>query len=285
VVDAFGIAEIHPTLPHGRTWHCRWGAGPERRLRSGDDSPADPGMLFLGVGDYTVFGAAGPRAGQVRVTGEYPRLYVRATADDTVPPDPSTPTWGDVEVTVYCYSTGPSDVAWAGIEAVAKTNHLPDDWDAQSRGYGGRMLFDGRLDFEKEVSHPDRIDVQHPLGRWDFPFRRWIGFKLVARNARAGRAVHLELHRDLSIEGDVLNPAGPPGGGAWELVGEHLDDGTWSTGFGSAAVAAPADRGVADRSLPLTWPNHSVYLRTDGLTPDIPQFYKWLSVREIASLP
>jgi hypothetical protein len=39
-----------------------------------------------------------------------------------------------------------------------------------------------------------------------------------------------------------------------------------------------------DATLPFTWPNYSVYLRTDGIVDDIPQFYAWLSVREVAPI-
>jgi hypothetical protein len=45
---------------------------------------------------------------------------------------------------------------------------------------------------------------------------------------------------------------------------------------------SPDDDPYGAASKPLTNPNYSIYLRTDGLTASIPQYYKWFSVREIA---
>jgi hypothetical protein len=281
--DQFGIKKLYPSV--GREWFNVWSTGAQRNL-TWDTYSSDPGMVFRGDTSAIVYGSAGTRAGQMQVTGDAPRIYIRDSGTEAIPPADSVLKWNNVEVTFYAYSTGNSGVGWAGLEAVAKTNHLPDSWDCATRGYGARMLFDGRLDFEKEVSHPGDINVQRSLGTWSggLPLNRWIGFKYVARNVDNNTHVKLELYRELSI-GNVVNPSAPAGGGTWELVGTFTDTGTWSTGFGSCTAQTAWDNGHTDRSLPLTWPNWSVYLRTDGITASIPQYYKWLSVREVAPLP
>jgi hypothetical protein len=288
-LDEFGIARLYPSV--GREWFNAWNQGQARTLTWGEYA-TDP-ELVCGDGTYTIYGSSGPRAGQMQVMGEAPRVYVRDSDTEQAPPPADVLKWNNVEITFYAYSTGNSGVPWAGIEAVAKTNHLPDSWDCATRGYGGRMLFDGRLDFEKEVSHTNGINVQHSVGNWTggLPLRRWIGYKFVARNINAGNdgswendtRVQLELYRDLSI-GDAVNPPPPANGGTWELLGTFIDDGSWSTGFGRCVPPAGTNEFNTDRAAALVWPNWSVYLRTDGLTADIPQYYKWLSVREIAPI-
>lgn len=281
--DPFGIKKLYPSV--GREWFNVWGTGAQRTL-TWDTYSSDPGMVFRGDTNAIVYGSAGTRAGQMQITGDAPRIYIRDSGTEAIPPLDSVLKWNNVEVTFYAYSTGNSGVGWAGLESVVKTNHLPDSWDCATRGYGGRMLFDGRLDFEKEVSHPSGINVQQSLGNWSggLPLNRWIGFKMVARNVDSNTHVRLELYRELSI-GNVVNPSAPAGGGNWELLGTYTDTGTWSTGFGSCTAQSTWDNGHTDRSLPLTWANWSVYLRTDGITASIPQYYKWLSVREVAPLP
>jgi hypothetical protein len=281
--DPFGIKKLYPSV--GREWFNVWSTGAQRTL-TWDTYSTDPGMVFRGDTNATVYGSSGTRAGQMQVIGDAPRIYIRDSGTESIPPLDSVLKWNNVEVTFYAYSTGNSGVGWAGLESVVKTNHLPDSWDCATRGYGGRMLFDGRLDFEKEVSHPSDINVQQSLGSWSggLPLNRWIGFKMVARNVDNNTHVKLELYRELSI-GNVVNPSAPAGGGTWELLGSYTDTGAWSTGFGTCTAQATWDNGHTDRSLPLTWANWSVYLRTDGITASIPQYYKWLSVREVAPLP
>jgi len=283
-LDAFGLRELYPSV--GREWFCAWDSGSQRTITWGTES-TDPGLVIRGSTSVTIYGASGTRGGQMRVSGTNPRIYIRSSETEAIPPSSEVQKWNNVEVTFYAYSNKDSGVGYAGLEAVVKTNHMPDSWDATTRGYGGRMLFDGRIDFEKEVSHGAGYNVQNSLSTWSggLPLQRWIGYKLVARNCASNTHVKLELYRELSL-GSQTNPAVPSGGGTWELLGTYTDTGAWSTGFGSATALCSFDTGRTDRSLPLTWANWSVYLRTDdddnlGLV----QYYKWLSVREIAPLP
>ncbi|WP_432973752.1 hypothetical protein [Dactylosporangium sp. CA-233914] len=302
-LDGFGIGMLHPAV--GKQWCCAWGQGSQRTYDGVCDLAADPELVMCN-GDFTavVFGAGGPRAGQMRIHGPHPRIYVRGNDSRAIPPGiAEADKWHNVEITFYAYSTAGSPVAWAGLEAVARTNHFPDDWQCTSGGYGARMLFDGRIDFEKEVYHAPNTNFQTPAltGRWTdahgsvagrLPLGRWIGFKFVVRNIDAGndgdwrsdRAVHLELYRDLSI-GDVTNPLPPADGGDWELVAAYTDLGRLSSGTPCTHRVSPDDDPYGSASKPFLWPNYSVYLRTDGLPAAFPQYYKWFSVREIAPAP
>lgn len=282
-IDQFGLKKLYPSV--GREWFNAWNSGSQRTI-TWDVASTDPGMVIRGNTSVTVYGGSGARAGQMQVNGENPRIYIRDSGTEAIPPPANVLMWNNVELTFYAYSTANTGVSWAGLQGHVKTNHLPDSWDCQSRGYGGRMLFDGRLDFEKEVSHPSGINAQHSIGTWPggLPLNRWIGYKLVARNVDNNTHVKLELYRELSI-GNVTNPSAPAGGGDWELLGTYTDTGDWSSGQGSCAPQTAFDNDKTDRSLPLTWANWSVYLRSDGQGTSKPQYYKWLSVREIAPLP
>jgi hypothetical protein len=291
MIDAHGIRMLAPTA--GREWHSAWDAG-DPRVYVDRGGPADPGLaLANGHHRIEVIGASGPRAGQMRVVGEHPRIYVRDSESFAVPPPIADDRrWGDVEVTFYALSTGASAVPWAGIAAAVKTNHWPDDWQCASGGYVARMLFDGRVDFVKELYHvpnttfrrgavTDAWRPEHGSVDGRLPLGRWIGFKLLARND--GPHVRLELYRDLSL-GREPDPDPPADGGDWEPVASCIDDGTWSSGDPCIPRDTALDAEYGDASRPFTWPNYSVYLRTDGLGEDIPQYYKWFSVREVAAL-
>lgn len=302
-VDAFGIAKLNPSV--GKEWFSAWENGSGRTYASSSNFAVDPELAFEN-GDQTaeIFGSTGARSGQMKLFGDYPRVYVRNNASFSIPPGISpADKWNNVEITFYAYNTGDSGVGWAGLEAVAKTNHWPDDWQCTSGGYGARMLFDGRVDFEKELYHSPNVNFQagSRSNYWTaaegsvdgkLPLDRWIGFKFVARNIDAGNdgdhandtAVRLELYKEMSI-GDVANPMAPANGGNWELVTSYTDTGNLSSGAACTHTSSPDDDPYGAASKAFTWPNYSVYLRTDGLTSSIPQYYKWFSVREVAPIP
>ncbi len=296
-LDKFGIEMLQPSV--GKEWFNSWSDGPPRTY-SENGGDADP-ELALANGHHVVSigGARGLRPGQMRVVGAHPRVYVRASESFEIPPPiRRADMWNNVELTFYAYCTGASDVPWAGLAAAVKTNHWPDSWQCTSGGYVARMLFDGRVDFVKELYHdpnttfvagavPNSWGADHGSTDGTLPLNRWIGFKLLARNVEwsdgRGPHVRLELFRDLSVGGDEC-PAPPVGGGAWERIAEFTDDGSWSSGMPCTGISAPDDEQYGDAGRPFTWPNYSVYLRTDGLTDDIPQYYTWFSVREVSSL-
>src|SRR5690349_21808876 len=62
--------------------------------------------------------------------------------------------WRDVEITMYFMRVSDSNVAYSGMEAVARANHLIDTIYCDTRGSSARMRDDGHIDFEKETHHP-----------------------------------------------------------------------------------------------------------------------------------
>jgi hypothetical protein len=303
VLDPFGLRKLNPSV--GKQWFSGWSTGSARTYTNAGNMAVDPELAFAnGAQTAEIFGSAGTRSGQMKLFGDYPRVYVRKNESFAIPPGISAADkWNNVEITFYAYSTGDSGVGWAGLEAVAKTNHWPDKWQCTTAGYGARMLFDGRVDFEKELYHSPNVNFQagQVANHWTaaegsvggrLPLNRWIGFKFVARNIDAGNdglwqndtQVRLELYKEMSI-GNVPNPTAPAGGGNWQLVTSYTDTGNLSSGTPCTHTSSPDDDSYGAASKPLTAPNYSIYLRTDGLTSSIPQYYKWFSVREVAPIP
>lgn len=258
--DAFGISYIQPTLAGGTYWISNW--GPRRDFDAVD--PADSWFdADHGSGSYSAGG------GQLRISGDVPRMYVHDPARQRQ--------WRDVEITMYFQRKDDSDVPYAGMTAVARANHLAtengtDDL-CDTRGYGARARHDGDLDFEKETAHPDNESTAGTTyWRDGMPFDQWIGYKFLVYDTEAG--VKLELW---------LDSADGRSGGTWRKINEITDNGRL---FGSEACAKGIDPQMALTNSPKRAgsesgkPNLSVYFRSDGVASD-GLIYKWGSVREI----
>ena len=258
--DPFDIDYLMRTLPAGTLWVSNW--GPEREFDGVDpDDPwfdADHGSASYKAGN-----------GQLAISGDVPRMYVHDPALERQ--------WRDVEVTMYVKRVSDSGVPYAGMTAVARSNHLATEDGTSNlcdtRGYGGRLRFDGHADFEKETAHPQN-DTTGNVNVWPngMPHDVWIGYKYVVFDARDG--VHLELWIDRD-DGR--------GGGDWQLVDRAVDDGHL---FGNEPCAVGVDPRLKLTNSPHRQgsesgkPNVSVYFRSDGINSD-GLVYKWGSVREI----
>jgi hypothetical protein len=158
-------------------------------------------------------------------------------------------------------------VSFAGLQVYARTDHTRDEDLCADRGYGGRLLFDGRADFEKEIAHhlPNGYVQAATTQVWQRRMvrHRWIGLKFVVRNLPA--AVRLELWRDRR---NGYN------GGKWEKLGEWTDRGEWG-------VKTPPCAAGVDPAEVLAAPAPSVYIRNDEIRE---MRYKWFSIREIAPI-
>jgi len=295
---------LYRTAPGGREWFNRWNEGAKRTITWGQDS-VDPEFIVRGNSNCVIYGKDGDKAGQIKVAGPAPRLYVRGSPSEDVPPPAGTPKWNNVEVTFYAKTTDAgARLGYAGLEAVCRTNHFPDSDDLSTRGYGGRILFDGRIDIEKELSHGKKSNIRSaPVFVWtqadggllsddssleaangnrpvyQFPMNKWIGYKLVARNCDNDSAVLVEVYVDRtdgknggdwqlakSVKDIAYDPARPEAYFSKELWHDAGD-------FKSKGSADPSQHGM-----PITSPGHSIYLRTDGNTE---QFYRFFSIREI----
>lgn len=260
--DRFGITFLAPTMPEGTIWTSQWATA---RSFDGVD-PRDP--WFDADHGSASFRAGG---GELTISGESPRMYVHDPRERRQ--------WRDVEVTMYVKRVADTGVPYAGMTAVARANHLltetGTDALCDTRGYGGRLRFDGHTDFEKETAHPENDTVgNRSLWPSGMPVGRWIGYKYLVFDQSDG--VHLELWIDESGGSD---------GGSWQLANRAVDDGDL---FGTEACADGVDPRMALTARPdrkgseSGRPNVSVYFRSDGIAPD-GLVYKWGSIREIAA--
>jgi len=259
-LDSFGVALLYPSAPRGTSWTSKWSEGGPRVLGYQAD-PQDPWFdCAHGDARYSIDGE-----GVLTAAGETPRMYVHDPEGKRL--------FTNVEITVYGMRAGETKpVGWAGLMTYAKTDHRNDSDACATRGYGARLTYDGRADFEKETSHGKskgyaRAASVKPWPRQGgMPSGTWIGYKFIARDSDKGKKVRLELWMDLTDGKD---------GGDWKLVTQFLDEGKW----GSDADACSPGK---DPAQVLTGPFPVVYIRTDSVSD---MRYKRFSVREIAPLP
>jgi len=274
-IDKFGVAQLYQSsITKTREWYSQWDQGSQRNFSFGPAGAFDPQLIFRGSGNYSIYGANSARSGQMRVSGSCPRIYVRASPNESDALPSTTPVWENVEVTFYANTTNAgSSVGYAGIEAVVRTNHYPDNALCTTRGYGGKINFDGRAQFEKECSHGTgnkQCETTYPFPKkGKMPLNTWIGYKFVVRSCENNTKAKLELYMDLT---DGVN------GGTWQKLIEFVDYDGWSSDT-PACCAHHKGKVLNCTSFPQTY---SVYLRSDGLGE---QFYKKFSVREIDPLP
>lgn len=260
-VDRFGISYMRPTEPGGTFWESDWSTS--RRMDNAVD-PRDPWF-------DSAHGNGWEHAdnGVLYVSGTNPRMYVHDPAMKRQ--------WTNVEATIYFKRISDDAVPYTGMTIVARANHLVTEDGTKdlcdTRGYGGRLRFDGYVDFEKETAHPRNVARDgRQLWPSGMPKDVWIGMKYLVWDQSDG--VHLQIWRDMTNGAD---------GGDWQLVDDTIDRGdSWGTvpcapGINPRMIlsAAPQRRGSESGE-----PNASVYFRSDGIHPDGLE-YKWASIREI----
>lgn len=273
-MDQFGIKMLYPsTLTNPRDWFCNWDQGVERKFGFGSVGSTDPELMFRGNGTYTIYGSDHPLKGQMKVIGSCPRIYVRGSPKETDVLPNGIPKWGNVEVTFYALTShSGSNVSYAGIESCVRTNHCPDSLICSTRGYGCKLNFDGRCQFEKETGHgkgEKQTSNVYPFGQGNrMPLNVWIGMKFVCRSCDHGTKVNMECYLDMT---DGLN------GGQWVKWHDFTDYDGWSSDTNSCCATHKGKVLLP----PYMTSNYSVYLRTDGLINGGTQFYKKFSIREI----
>jgi hypothetical protein len=250
-VDAFGTRLLYPTQDGGREWRATWNNGIARVLASGDRDPHDAEFIVRGSGTIGIDGQ-----GVAIMSGSSPRMYVYDA--------PKIKKWNNVEVTFYAMRVSETDLkSYQGFVAGTRSDHQDQSGanpNPCAHNYYGRMLYDGRMDFEKEFVHPDYGEARGEIDVGPMQALAWIGYKFVVRTVEPNK-VHLALYRDLT---DGQN------GGSWTLMTDYTDvPGLWD------AVTACAGGVSTDV---ITLPGTSTFVRNDSIGE---ARYKKFSIREI----
>jgi hypothetical protein len=271
--DRFGIKMLNPTLRRGRQWFSKWERGQPRTLENMDRDPEDPELEARGNGSVTIDGQ-----GIATLTGPSPRMYVYYLNQ----------TWCNVEVTFYGMRVSELPVRNynRGFVAGARSEHQDASEENPYAGtaYYGRMLYDGRAVFKKEMAHhlPAGLTVNRPSENnhidWDghgggvMPTNQWLGYKLVLRNVDRDSKVRLQLFLDRSDGAE---------GGSWEMVAQDDDAGDWAV-EPFVVNCETGETQQSPRSAILLRAATSVLIRNDDLGE---ARYKKFSIREIDPLP
>lgn len=268
VIDKFGIKELYNSYIGGREWYSKWDNKHARTWNASSDDPYDEEFItqYKGVGSWSTDGK-----GILKISGFSPRMYV-------IDPEEHM-SWHNVEITVYGQRISDNNISYAGIMAYARTNHMIDTNECDTRGYGGRFTLDGRIDFEKEIAHhaPNGYAQVATKYYWSegMPKNVWIGYKFVVYDIKDGN-VRLELWMDTT---DGFN------GGNWTKVDEFIDTGNnFGKGlYGCKFNISPYDILSNSDNRPGSEtgkPNLAVYFRSDDIGTD-GLWYKKASIREI----
>lgn len=265
LVDKFGIKMLYKSVENGRSWFSDWNNNEDRKIRSGDRDEFSDEFIVRGNGTVTINGK-----GVATLNGDSPRMYIYD--------EERKQKWNNVEVTVYGMRVTESDRKTAqGLVIGARSDHQDSSLDNPCLGwtYYGRILYDGRAVFQKEVVHEgaysknmpsDNNKIEWGTKNGEMPANKWIGMKFVVRNVNDDKHVNLELYMDLTEGKD---------GGDWKKVAEYTDVGEWSQT--NTGIDVEKKCGYPASKILLT-PGTSVFIRNDLVKE---ARYKYFSVREI----
>lgn len=260
-----GIKMLYPTRVNGRIWYSKWANNKERIIKSLESDPFDSEFVVRGDGTVFIDGK-----GVAHLEGNSPRMYVL---------DPEKKNkWNNVEVTMYARRISEYGVISSqGIVIGARSEHqdATEENPCSGTAYYGRLLYDGRAVFQKELIHEGSYSENKPGENnktiWNtqdgsMPKNLWIGVKFIVKNNPDKKSVNLELYRDLT-DGH--------GGGTWEKIAEYTDNGNWLQN--SSALDAMEICGYSANKI-LLEPGTSVFVRNDEVKN---VEYKLFSIREI----
>ena len=247
--DRFGLHYIYPSA--GRVFESHWDQGGARTLQLFQRDPIDSDLIVRGENALVVIDGNGiaKMKGLNSSIDASPRIYIYD--------EQKLKTWQNTEMTGCMMRVSENtQVSTAGLVMVSRSEHQDVDLDlANGKGYAGRIAYDGKIEFVKEVIHGSVYAYSEAwYYPWEtlndqFPYNQWICSKLVTYNLPDG-TVMLELY---------LDTTGGFNGGNWKKIDQFIDNGSW---YGSIFFD----------------PATSVYLRNDGLGE---ARWKNFSVREI----
>lgn len=259
--DRFGVEMLYPTIPNGREWFSKWDNGHARALENVENDPDDAEFHLRGnAGALTIDGL-----GIARMSGASPRMYVYQGDQK----------WRNTEVTFYARRVDEYEhKSSQGFVVGARSEHQDiATRPCNAHTYYGRVLYDGRVNFQKELWHRGGEQVYAaprsggPPVSWnppcpELPRGEWVGIKYIVRNLKRDTQVRLELLRDRS---------GGMGPGVWEPIARLDDTGDWTA---ESDCLHPAGQIFTEAAT-------SVFIRNDCL---VSAEYARFSIREIAPL-
>jgi hypothetical protein len=287
-----GITKLYPTTSGGMEWYANWYTS-LHTIYSGGFDPYDPQLHATGDGYVVVNGD-----GTAKLNGSAPRMYVY---------DPSLQKkWDNVEITLYAKRVSEqSQVSSQGITAGARSgshddvtypNVCKDSTRYPNGAYNGRITYDGRADYVKEVlyhrgdstsddssaSSPNTVSafpnlstsVDPATGLHTMPKNTWIGYKFVVRSINNNAAVKMETWMDMT---------NGQNGGDWKKLNEYTDKGGWNATYYYSSYSPtnwPCSTVPKDNVLTHAMPY--IFVRADAVN-EID--YKNFSIREISQLP
>jgi hypothetical protein len=265
--DRFGIDMLNPTLAGGREWLSSWDNGTPRTLHPGQEDVEDSEFKLRGKnGSLKIDGN-----GVAEIIDGSPRMYIY---------DPCKPKWKNAEVTFYGMRIKEIGTRSSqGFTAGVRSEHQAFQCDPfLARTYYGRLLYDGRINFQKELYH-DQDDTKiitsnQPSEKSSFdwsklggskdylPCNVWIGYKFIIQNIENNTKVKLRL---------LIDQTAGQEGGHWESPIEYIDEGFWP-------ITNPSDS--QPNSPILLDPGTSIFVRNDAISS---AKYMKFSIREIIS--
>lgn len=248
-----------------RRWVSNWDNGRKRTLGSGQQDPFDKEFFARGNGTVEIDGE-----GIARMRGDSPRMYIMDPAKKLK--------WENVEVVFYAKrisETGAKSSQGFVIGVRSEHQDVTGDKPCLGRTYYGRLLYDGRAVFQKELIHDALYSDNKPTENnkviWNTPDGTlpkdvWIGVKFIVKTNPDKKSVKLELFRDLT---DGKN------GGTWEKVADYIDNGDWSQTDTNLDINAKCGYNANEVILN---PGTSVFIRNDMIGE---AQYKNFRVREL----
>lgn len=215
-----------------------WENDQERTIEFGQSDPFDNLSEMSGTGEAHIDGE-----GIMTLEGDAPRF--RIMMED----------FKNVQISVYAKRISEDkEVSFQGFVIGARSKHYTDDL-CGANTYYGRLTYDGRVSFQKELFHGSGDNAVYPAEdhpKYLFPVDdgvpedRWIGLRFIVTDVDNGTAALLQLYADKEANG------------RWMKVLEFKDDGDWPVNANEGIC-----NGYPHNKILLT-PGF-VFLRNDGL--------------------